>query len=325
MEALFLDSLNTNIVLIWIISAILLVRVVFKKVSKQLCCLLWAIVGIKSLIPFSLESVFSFIPSAEFFSLNDIYTRSFRINSGITIVDTFVNNILGSRYYEGVTVPTGTMLTAIRILSVIWIIGMSVFLLGLIISIFNLKKKLCTSIKYEKNIWQSDMITSPFVFGFIKPKIYIPFNMENNEFQYIILHEREHIRHGDQLWKLLSYLIVLINWYNPLIWIAYKKFADDLEIACDERVTHSMSISERKHYANTLLNYTVNKTLVLGDQLYFGRENIRERIKNIIDYKKPTKIVVLISLIVLMIISIGLLTNPESSNRNILDLLQTFF
>lgn len=325
MEALFLDSLNTNIVLVWIIAAILLVRIVLKKVSKQLCCLLWAIVGLKCLIPISFESIFSFIPSAEFFNLSDIYSHSFKINSGITIVDTFINNILGSRYYEGVTVPTGTMLTTVRVLSIIWIVGMLAFLLGSIISIFSLKKKLCTSIKYEKNIWQSDMITSPFVFGFIRPKIYIPFKVKNNDLQYIVLHEKEHIRHGDQFWKLLFYFIVFINWYNPLIWIAYKKFADDLETACDERATNCMSISERKQYANTLLGYTVNKTLVLGDQLYFGRENIKERIKNIIEYKEPSKIVVFISFVLLIIISIGLLTNPKSSNQNLLDLLQMIF
>lgn len=326
MEVLFLYFLNSNIVLALLIITILILRILIKKISKQISLLLWGIVAIKCMLPFTFESQLSLIPSAQFFDINDIYTYSFQINSGISVIDSFVNQLLGSRYYEGVTVPTGTMMTTVNILSVIWILGIIILSIGFIVNFLNLKRKLCLSIKYKNNIWQCDMITSPFVFGVIRPRIYIPFNLKDNEIQYIVLHENEHIKHGDHIWKLISYLLLIINWYNPLIWIAYKIFSNDIEIACDERVVKKISKSDRKDYAKVLLKNTVNKTLVLGDQLYFGRENIKERVKYIIGYKKSNRAALIISLVLLMIVSIGFLTNPENANvKSVYEILATTF
>lgn len=323
MEFLFLKSVNINIVLSWIIIAILFARIILRKKSKQVCFLLWGILCFKFFVPFSFKCRWSLIPSIETFNIEDIYNRSFRIHSGINKLDEIINNVIGSRYYEGVTVPTGAMALTMKILSIIWLAGMLVFLTGFIINTLKFKKNLCTAVHYEKNIWESDMITSPFVFGFFKPRIYIPFNLTQIEFNNIVEHERSHIKHGDHLWKLLAYLLLILNWYNPLIWLAYKKFIDDMELACDERVIKKMNISARKNYAEILLNCTVNQTLTLGKQLYFGRENIKDRVTDIVKYKKQSKLAFLISVGLLLIVAVCFLTNPESSNsQNIFDLLK---
>ena len=323
MESLFFKCLNASIVLSWIIIAILLIRILLKKLSKQVCFLLWGIVGLKFFIPFSYESKLSLIPSIEIFNINDIYNRSFRIYSGISKLDDFINNIIGSRYYEGVTVPAGTMAVVTKILSIIWIIGVVVFCICFITNFLKMKRKLCTSIRFKDNIWESDMITSPFVFGIFRPRIYVPFNIGKNEFENIVAHERAHIKHGDHLWKLAAYFVLIINWYNPLLWIAYKKFIDDMELACDERVVKELNISARKNYAKILLNCTVNKTLVLEDQLYFGQENIKDRVISIVNYKKQSKVIILFSVVLLFIIAACFLTNPENSNSySIIELLK---
>lgn len=323
MEFLFLKSVNINIVLSWIIIAILFVRIILKKKSKQVCFSLWGILCFKFFIPFSFECRWSLIPSIETFSIEDIYNRSFRIHSGISKLDEILNNIIGSRYYEGVTVPTGAMSFTLKILSITWFAGILVFLIGFIIYTIKLKRNLCTAVHFEKNIWESDIITSPFVFGFFKPRIYIPFNLTQIEINNVVAHESSHIKHGDHLWQLLVYLLLMLNWYNPLIWLAYKKFIDDMELACDERVIKKMDISARKNYSKILLNCTVNQTFTLGEQLYFGRENIKERVVNIVKYKKQSKSVFLFSVGLLLIVAICFLTNPENSNgQNILELLK---
>ena len=158
---------------------------------------------------------------------------------------------------------------------------------------------------------------------FFKPRIYIPFNLTQIEINNVVAHESSHIKHGDHLWQLLVYLLLMLNWYNPLIWLAYKKFIDDMELACDERVIKKMDISARKNYSKILLNCTVNQTFTLGEQLYFGRENIKERVVNIVKYKKQSKSVFLFSVGLLLIVAICFLTNPENSNgQNILELLK---
>lgn len=323
METLFVNSLNANLTLVWVICVVLLLRLVFKRVSKQLCLFLWMIVGLRCLLPFSFHSVFSFLPSSQVFDPSDMYGYSFKINSGIDIIDDYINDYLGDHYFEGISVPVETMIKSARGGAVIWIVGMAVFTILLAIGIITLRRRLCTSVKYEENIWQSDMIRVPFVFGILGPRIYVPFDLQGKEFSLIISHEREHIRHGDHLWKFLFYVILITHWYNPLMWIAYKKFSDDLEFACDERVIGKITKNERIEYANTLLNYAARTPLCFGDRLYFGCEKIKERIEKIINYRKRDLVLVTIFAVILIIIAFGILADPEQeSGSNLFDILQ---
>jgi len=266
--SLFIYSLNLNIVLIWVILALIIFRLLSRKVSKQLCYLLWGILAVKCLLPVSVGSIFSFIPVAEYFNVNDFHTFSFQIPPGLDVIDSI----------EG--------------LCVTWILGIIVLLSKLLFDVSRLKEELSTAVRYEENIWQSDIITSPLVYGIIKPKIYIPFNMEPEKLRYAVLHEKEHIRQWDHIWKFTAHIILILNWYNPFMWLAYKKFADDIELACDERVVRNLNNEERKNYALTLMDYSSNKYVSLGKSLYFGRENTKKRIINVLNYKKPIVFIV---------------------------------
>lgn len=141
-----------------------------------------------------------------------------------------------------------------------------------------------------------------------------------------MLHEKEHIRQWDHIWKFTAHIILILNWYNPFMWLAYKKFADDIELACDERVVRNLNNEERKNYALTLMDYSSNKYVSLGKSLYFGRENTKKRIINVLNYKKPIVFIVCIFVVLIIILAIGLLTVPDAStNQNIYDLLRKVF
>lgn len=323
METLFVSSLNANLALAWVICIVLLLRLIFKRISKRLCLFLWLIVGLRCALPFSLHSTFSFLPSSQVFDPGDMYGYSFKIHSGLYFIDDYVNDYLGDHYFEGISVPVETMLKSARNGAVIWVIGMVILTVLLITGIVALRRRLCTAVIYEGNIWQSDMIGTPFVFGIFRPKIYVPFNMQGKDFSLIIAHEREHIRHGDHIWKLLFYVILIIHWYNPLMWVAYKKFSDDLEFACDERVIGKISEDERKAYAMTLLNYAARTSLRFAERLYFGCEKIRDRIENIIGYKDRNRLLIAVFVLILFIATCGALTDPNpNADNNLLDILQ---
>lgn len=323
METLFISSLNANLALAWVICIVLLLRLIFKRISKRLCLFLWLIVGLRCVLPFSFHSTFSFLPSSQVFDPGDMYGYSFKIHSGLYFIDDFVNDYLGDHYFEGISVPVETMLREARNGAVIWVIGMVILTVLLIAGIVALRRKLRTAVIYEGNIWQSDMIGGPFVFGIFRPKIHVPFNMQGKDFSLIIAHEREHIRHGDHIWKLLFYVILIIHWYNPLMWVAYKKFSDDLEFACDERVISKLNEDERKAYAITLLNYAARTPLRFAERLYFGCGKIKDRIESIINYKDQNRLLIAIFVLILFLVTYGMLTDPNpNADNNLLDILQ---
>ncbi|MDO5015099.1 MAG: M56 family metallopeptidase [Clostridia bacterium] len=314
MEKIFVESLNSNIAVIWFVMAIIVLRKIIKKIPKKYYSFLWLLVGIRLFIPISIKSNFSLIPSVKFFNVNDLYGRRFEINSGIKGLDDLINSYISSNYYEGVTVPAGTMIEVFKILSIIWLIG--ILLLGVIsiVKYFSIYKKIQTAICLKDNVWQSEYVTASFVFGLIKPKIYIPFNCNKGELCYILSHEKAHIQAKDHWIKMCAYIILIFNWYNPFLWIAMKLFSEDIEMACDERATEKMNIEEKKNYAKALLNCNVSKKqLIFVEQLFFSRNIVKERITKILNYDKPSTIVVVFSIILCVLMALCFLTDPTSS------------
>ena len=282
---------------------------------------MWVLVGIRLIVPSSIKSVFSLIPSVDFFNVNDLYGRRFEINSGIKALDDLINSYIGSHYYEGVTVPAGTMIKVFQIFSFIWIMGIIIFSIISIIKYFSIYRKTQTAVRLKNNIWQSEYATSAFVFGFLKPKIYIPFNYNNEDIYYILSHEKAHIQAKDNLIKMCAYIILIFNWYNLFLWIAMKLFSEDMEMACDERATKRMDIEEKKNYAKALLNCSVaKKQLIVVDQLFFSRTIVKERVIRILNYNKPSTMLAIVSIILCVVMALCFLTDPVSSFSN-----STFF
>lgn len=312
MNNLFVDFLNTSITASYIIIAVLLIRTIFKKIPRKFICVLWAIAGLRLVLPFSIESAFSLIPSAKTFEPVSVDAPGLRINSGISVIDAPVNDYLGDRYAEGITVPANLKDTIASVAAVIWLVGTAVILLYGIFSYLKLKKTVSTAVLLKDNIMQSETVVSPFILGIFKPKIYIPFGMDEETQRYVVSHEAAHIKRRDHWIKPIGFLILAVYWFNPLVWAAYIMLCRDIERACDEKVIALMDNDERKEYASALLDCAVNRRRIAACPLAFGEVGIKERIKGVMDYKKPAFWVIVFAVIACIVAAVCFLTNPKN-------------
>ena len=220
MAAIFLKTVNMSISACWIVLAIMLLRIALKKAPKWINCILWGIAGLRLVMPLSFESIFSLIPSVETISKTPYSPRPY-FESGVPPIDNQVNAYLNGNYFEGVTRPTGNFVDITTVLAIIWVIGIITLLIYTFVSFLRLKDKISTAVLLRDNIYQSESVVSPFVLGIIKPKIYLPFNMNSQDMDHVVAHEKAHIKRKDHLWKPLGFLILTLHWFNPLMWLGY--------------------------------------------------------------------------------------------------------
>lgn len=313
MDDLFLHVVNLSITAGWIVLALLVLRLLLKKAPQWLLCSLWAIVGIRLIVPISIESIFSLIPSTRTIDTTTYSARP-HIETGFSVLDNPVNNYLGARYYEGVTVPQNHFSDILNILSVIWLLGIAFMLAYVLISYWSMKRKLKTATLIRDNIRQSEWVKSPFILGLIKPQIYLPYGIDESGATYIIAHEQAHLKRRDYLTKLLAFLILSVYWFNPLIWIAYVLLCRDIELACDEKVIKGMETEERRAYSKTLIQNSTKHRLITACPLAFGEVGIKQRVKAVMNYKKPAFWAILAAVIICVVCAVGFLTNPISKS-----------
>ncbi len=312
MSGFFLSIINMSISASWIVLAVLLLRLLLKKAPKSITVLLWGIVAIRLICPFSVESVMSLIPSAETITKAPDAPRP-HFESGVTIIDNQVNDYLGGHYYEGVTRPTGYFADITTILAIVWIVGIVVLLGYTIISYLRVKNKIGTAILLRDNIYQSENVVSPFVLGIIKPKIYLPFNMNEQDMNHVIAHENAHIRRKDHWWKPFGFLVLTLHWFNPLMWLGYVLLCRDIELACDEKVVKEFNNEQKADYSQALLTCSVNRRIIAACPLAFGEVGVKDRVKSVLNYKKPAFWIVVIAIIASIAVAVCFLTNPTSN------------
>ena len=311
MNEFFLKIINMSISASWLIFAVLILRLVLKKAPKWVNVLLWGIVAIRLICPFSFESALSLIPSAETFPKKIISGPSFDVQSGITPVDNRINDYLGDRYFEGVTVPANNGNTIMTILTIVWTIGILLLVAYTVISYWRLHREIDTAVRYKDNILQSENVSSPFVLGLIKPRIYLPFKLDGQDMEHVVAHEQAHIRRKDHWWKPLGFLLLTIHWFNPLMWLAYVLLCRDIELACDEKVIKGLSNEQRADYTQALVACSVNRRMIAACPLTFGEVGVKERVKSVMNYKKPAFWVIIIAVIVCVGVAVCFLTNPK--------------
>lgn len=311
MEKVFVNAVNLSLVLSLIFAFVIILRLVLRKVSNSFALTLWGAIVIRALLPFSFKSRFSLIPSLMIFNSADISTPSFRIFTGISLIDNIINNLIGDRYFEGVSVSYGTMFNVAKYCTILWIAGILLLTVYSVFRYFKLKQSLRTAIKIKDNIFKSEFINNAFVFGVFKPKIYLPCNMKKCDYDLVVLHEKSHLSHFDHIYKLLGYMILIVNWFNPIIWLAFKLFCKDLEFACDERVINKMTDRDmRKDYASTVLKLSVqNPDNYLS--VNFGGNDIKSRVRNIMTYKKPAKILKILLTIFTLVFVFSVITTQN--------------
>lgn len=310
MNELFLKIINMSISASWLILAVLILRLVLKKAPKWVSVLLWGIVAVRLICPFSFESALSLIPSAETFPEKIISGPSFDIQTGISPVDNRINDYLGDRYFEGVTVPANNGNNIMTILTIVWIIGILLLVAYTIISYRRLHREIDTAVHYKDNIFQSENVSSPFVLGIINPRIYLPFSMNEQNLEHVVAHEQAHIRRKDHWWKPLGFLLLTIYWFNPLMWLAYVLLCRDIELACDEKVIKELGNEQRADYTQALVACSVNRRMIAACPLAFGEVGVKDRVKSVMNYKKPAFWIIILAVIACVIVAVCFLTNP---------------
>ncbi|MBE6039152.1 MAG: hypothetical protein E7218_08170 [Anaerofustis stercorihominis] len=312
MSKVFLNLVNISIAASYMVIAVLIIRRIFSKSPKWVNVLLWILVGVRLMMPFSFESIFSLIPSAETFEVNMLESPKFTVNTGFDIIDNALNDHMGDRYFEGVTVAADLKSDIVGIMSAIWLSVMLLLMVYAFFSYFRLKRQIIMATRYKCNIYMSEFVETPFVLGIFKPSIYVPYNISDDNMSYVIAHELAHIKRKDHITKMIAHLLVCVYWFNPVIWIGYAALCKDIELACDESVIKNYDNEDKKAYSEALLNFSVNRRAAAIYPLAFGEIGVKERIKEIMNYKKPAFWIVSVSVFVVLIISVCFLTNPRS-------------
>ncbi len=328
MNEIFLKIVTMSMSASWLVLAVLIFRFILKNAPKWVYVLLWGIVAVRLVCPFTIESHISLIPdflgSGELISqwgddyIGDIdihYPDSAYYDVAIDAGREPVADGEGGYYvvtkHDRLTEPSTVENTVIPVLSTVWLTGVFALLLYTAFSYFHLRYKLAAAVLYKENIYQSENVVFPFVLGVVKPKIYLPFKLDGQRLEYVTAHEKAHIRRKDHWWKPFGFLLLALHWFNPLMWLAYILLCRDIELACDEKVIKRLGSQQRADYTQALVSFSVNRRRVAACPLAFGEAGVKERVKSVMHYKKPTFWMILISAAACIVIAVCFLTNPK--------------
>ena len=313
MAAVFLKLLNLSISASWLVLAVLVLRLVSKRSPKWMNVLLWGIVALRLMLPFSIESALSLIPSAETVSPAVVqFDPAPTITSGVNIIDNAVNPSLSEHFAAAPTMSVNPLYVWTYLAGWVWLIGLGAMLLYALVSYLRLRRRVSVSLHIQDNIYLCDAISSPFILGVVKPRIYLPSGLDEVQQQNVLSHERAHLARRDHWWKPLGFALLAVYWFNPVLWLAYTLLCRDIELACDERVIRTMDESAVKTYSTVLLACSMPRKAVITCPLAFGEVGVKERVKNALHYKKPAFWVVAASVAVCVVVAVCFLTNPPT-------------
>ncbi len=313
MAAVFLKLLNLSISASWLVLAVLVLRLVSKRSPKWMNVLLWGIVALRLVLPFSIESALSLIPSAETVSPAAVqFAPAPTITSGVKIIDNAVNPSLSEHFAAAPTMSVNPLYVWAYLAGWVWLIGLGAMLLYALVSYLRLRRRVSVSLCVRENIYLCDAISSPFILGVVKPRIYLPSGLDEVQRQNVLSHERAHLARRDHWWKPLGFALLAVYWFNPVLWLAYALLCRDIELACDERVIRTMDESAVKTYSTVLLACSMPRKAVITCPLAFGEVGVKERVRNALHYKKPAFWVVAASVAVCVVVAVCFLTNPPT-------------
>lgn len=308
---------NMSVTASWLILAILVIRPFLRKSPKWIRGILWGLVGVRLIIPISFESAWSLIPSKELIVPNAVDGTALTFASGIRTVDVSVNTYLQQHASVESIAAARDAVPLEEVLVSVWLLGVAVLVLYSVISYWRLHRHVADAVKYHDNIYQSDKISSPFVLGFVKPGIYVPFRLEGEALQCVIAHEQAHIRRKDYWIKPFGYALAAVYWFNPLIWAAYYYLCQDIELACDEKVIRKLGFDKKKMYSQTLLECSMERHFVRACPIAFGEIGVGKRVKNILEMKKTKVGIVIAALLVCVVVAVCFMSNPKSEKNDV--------
>ena len=312
MSGIFLKLLNLSISASWLVLVVLALRLVLKRAPKWVNVLLWGMVALRLMLPFSIESALSLIPSAETLSPEVVrFDPAPTITSGVTIIDNAVNPSLSESFAAVPTASVNPLYVWTYLAGWVWLIGLAAMLLYALVSYLRLRRRVSVSIPLRENIYVCDEVPSPFILGIVRPRIYLPSALDEAQWGSVLSHERAHLARRDHWWKPLGFALLAVYWFNPLLWLAYTLLCRDIELACDERVLRGMDAGQVKDYSSALLACSVPRRMIAACPLAFGEVGVGARVKNALRYKKPAFWVVAVSVVVCTVVAVCFLTNPE--------------
>ena len=313
MAAVFLKLLNLSISASWLVLAVLVLRLVSKRSPKWMNVLLWGIVALRLVLPFSVESALSLIPSAETVSPAVVqFDPAPTITSGVEFIDNAVNPSLSESFAAAPLASVNPLYVWTYLAGWVWLIGLGVMLLYALVSYLRLRRRVSVSLPIRDRIYLCDAISSPFILGVVKPHIYLPSGLDEVQRQNVLSHERAHLARRDHWWKPLGFALLAVYWFNPVLWLAYALLCRDIELACDERVIRTMDESAVKTYSTVLLACSMPRKAVITCPLAFGEVGVKERVRNALHYKKPAFWVVAASVAVCVVVAVCFLTDPPT-------------
>ena len=315
MSELFLKILNMSIAAGWLILAVVLLRLVLKKAPKWICVLLWGLVAIRLICPFSFESILSLIPSAETVSPEIMTAAKPEIHTGISVLNSAVNPVISRSFAPEPTASANPLQIWTAVAAVVWAAGMAAMVIYMAVSYLLVHRRVNTAVRRKDNIYQSENVESPFVLGVIRPRIYLPFAIGEEELSYVVAHEQTHIRRGDHLWKPFGFLLLTVYWFSPLMWLAYILLCRDIEFACDEKVIREMDSDAKADYSQALVACSVHRRRIAACPLAFGEVGVKARVRSVLNYKKPAFWIILIAFISCAVVAVCFLTDPKSDEK----------
>ena len=316
MSELFLEIVNRSIAASWIVIAVLILRFCLKKAPKWVNVLLWGIVAVRLIFPFSIESALSLIPSAETVSPSIMMETAPSVQTGVPALDQVINPVIDHSLSPAPGASANPLQIWIPVLTVIWLWGVAALFLYSAVSYRRLRRRVCEAVILRDNIYQSENVCSPFVLGIIRPKIYLPYHMDKREMDHVIAHEQTHIRRRDHWWKPLGFLLLTVHWFNPLLWLGYILLCRDIELACDEKVIREMGSEQRADYTQALVSCSVSRRSIAACPLAFGEVGVKTRVKSVMNYKKPAFWIVLASVVVCAVAAVCFLTDPKTERSS---------
>ena len=313
MSEAFLKIVNMSISAGWLVLAVLILRLILKKAPKWINVLLWGIVALRLVCPFSIESALSLIPSQETISPEIMMDWTPEISTGIEPLDQVVNPVISTSFAPEPSASANPLQILIPVAANIWLLGALAMLIYTAVSYISLRRKLRTAVILRDRIFQCETVQSPFVLGIFRPRIYLPYAIEGQNLYHVVAHEQAHIRRKDHWWKPLGFLLLTVYWFNPLMWVAYILLCRDIELACDEKVIAELGNDQRADYTQALVACSIKRRTIAACPLAFGEVGIKERVKSIMNYRKPAFWVVLLALIACVAVAVCFLTDPIDS------------
>ena len=312
MDAVFLKLLNLSLTASWLCLAVLLVRLLLKKAPKAISCALWALVGLRLLFPFSIESMLSLIPSAEPLPEDMLLSPTPTINSGIPVINEVVNPVISDSLAPNPGDSVNPMQVITTVAGYVWLVGMAAMLVYMLVTYLRVRRKVAEAVKIEGNVYECDHVDTPFILGVIRPRIYLPSSMSDSDRAFVIAHEQAHLRRLDHVWKPLGFLLLTVYWFNPLLWLGYILLCRDIELACDEKVIRQLGTDIKKQYSEALINCSVPRRAISACPLAFGEVGVKGRIKSVLNYKKPAFWIILVAVVALVVTGVCFLTDPPT-------------